>query len=71
MSALTKKETKRVKEFLVETTGGSKILSVYQGNIFEDNSDVIGLPVYGDVNSRGDLYSFYQKVKTSTLQNAK
>jgi hypothetical protein len=56
-----------LKEFKIETKNRSKTLSIYHGNILEDQSDVVGVPVYDHEESKSDLYREFQAQRGSHL----
>ena len=45
-----------LKEFSIETKGAKKLLSVYKGNLMEDDSMIFALPVYEHEENKGQLY---------------
>lgn len=47
-------------EFKIETKERSKTLSIYHGSIIEDQSDVVGVPVYDYEGNKSDIYRDFQ-----------
>jgi len=45
-----------LKEFPIETKGAKKMLSVYKGNLMEDDSTIFALSVYDHEKNEGQLY---------------
>lgn len=50
-----------LKEFRIETKAESKTLSIFHGNILEDESDIIGISIYERDENKGDLYKAFRE----------
>jgi hypothetical protein len=60
MTTMVSTGVRLLKEFKIETKGRSKTLAICHGNILEDQSDVVGVPVYDHEKSKSDIYRDFQ-----------
>lgn len=54
---IAEENKKLIKQFKVETKEKNKTLSIFYGDILEDDSDIIGISVYDNEKDKGDLYN--------------
>lgn len=63
MISSTEENRRLIKSFIVETKEKNKTLSIYYGDILEDESDIVVIPVYGNEKNQGSLYTTFKKNK--------